>query len=86
MSGQAGLAALQAAAAANLTTLSALPTTYDGSLTGAVDINAAFTLGSGYLVRHRGTLLCLCPVRLQHYRCFSFYLLCAGSGKKAMVT
>ena len=34
-----------------LTSLAALPTTFNGSLTGAVDINAAFTLASGYLVR-----------------------------------
>jgi Amt family ammonium transporter len=30
--------------------LAALPTVFDGALTGAVDINAAFTLSSGYLV------------------------------------
>ena len=36
-----------------LTSLAALPTTFNGSLTGAVDINAAFTLASGYLVRAR---------------------------------
>ncbi len=34
-----------------LTELAALPTTFNNSLTGAVDINAAFTLNSGYLVR-----------------------------------
>ena len=34
-----------------LTSLAAMPTTFNNSLTGAVDINAAFTLASGYLVR-----------------------------------
>ncbi len=34
-----------------LTSLAAMPTTFNNSLTGAVDINAAFTLSSGYLVR-----------------------------------
>jgi Amt family ammonium transporter len=33
-----------------LTTLATLPTTFNNSLAGAVDVNAAFTLGSGYLV------------------------------------
>ena len=34
-----------------LTSLAAMPTTFNNSLTGSVDINAAFTLASGYLVR-----------------------------------
>lgn len=34
----------------NLTTLATNPTTFNGELTGSVDINAAFTLSSGYLV------------------------------------
>lgn len=32
-------------------TLAGFPAVFNGTLTGAVDVNAAFTLGSGYLVR-----------------------------------
>lgn len=36
--------------ASDPSTLGTFPITFNGQLTGAVDINAAFTLGSGYLV------------------------------------
>ena len=53
-----------------LTTLSTLPTTFNNSLAGAVDINAAFTLSSGYLVGPPSS--CLVPAdlsrTLQSYR------------------
>ena len=43
-----------------LAALSAFPAVYNGSLTGAVDVNAAFTLGSGYLVCPDFTLSIYC--------------------------
>lgn len=66
MSGQALSAAVISAIEVNLTSLAsdvlAFQTALDGVLAGAADVNASFTLSSGYLVR------CTSPMQTRDIR------------------